>query len=113
MSEERLAASLEATAFLRRAEAAGGFGTVLHRGDESRGSLLLLVLERGSPAALLERRLSGSGTYQWARTGPSEADSAEIARYVERRRKADPDCWAIELDVPSSERFIAETTGEG
>lgn len=113
MSDARLAAGVEATAFLRRAQAVGGFGTVLHKGDESRGSLLLLVLEKGTAVTFLERRLSASGRYEWGSNGP-DAPSAESAEhYVVGRRAADPDCWILELDVPLSERFIAETTSEG
>lgn len=113
MSEDRLAAGVEAAAFLRRAEGAGGFGTVLHKGDKSRGSLLLLVAERGVPTALLERRLSITGTYEWARSALPEGDSSALAFYIERRRRSDPDCWVIELDIPLSERFIAETIAGG
>ena len=106
---DRLAAGLEVSAFLRRAEASGGFGTVLHRGDESRGTILLVVAERGVPAAFLERTLRADGAYGWSENGSSEADSDRAAQYVAQRRRSDPDCWIIELDVPLSKRFIAET----
>lgn len=106
---ERLAAGLEVSAFLRRAEAEGGFGTVLNKGDESRGSILLVVLERGVPAALLDRNLQPGGRYGWTELGSGAVDSNWVAQYVARRRRSDPDCWIVELDVPLSERFIAET----
>ena len=48
MSEARLAAGFEAAGFLKRAEALGGFGTVLHKGDETHGTILLSLLERGA-----------------------------------------------------------------
>ena len=55
---ERLPASLEATALMRRAEAAGDFATVLHKGDVDRGALLLVIGSRGRHVACLERVLS-------------------------------------------------------
>lgn len=106
---DRLAAGLEVSAFLRRAEAEGGFGTVLNKGDESRGSILLVVLERGSPAALVDRNLQPGGSYGWAELGSGASDSEWVAQHVARRRRSDPDCWIVELDVPLAERFIAET----
>jgi hypothetical protein len=108
---DRLAPGLEVASFLRLAEAHGGFGMVLHKGDESRGSLLLVILERGRQAGLLERSLGPDGIYTWRVTGPRESDSTQATQYVARRRRSDPDCWVIELDVPFSERFIAETIG--
>jgi hypothetical protein len=43
---ERLPAHLEAAALLRRAEADGGFGTILTKGDPNRGALLLMIAQR-------------------------------------------------------------------
>src|SRR6185369_15983113 len=51
---DRLPAQLEAAALLRQAEAEGGFGTVLKRGDPDRGALVLLVARRGIHSACLE-----------------------------------------------------------
>lgn len=112
MSEARLATGLEAAGFLKRAEALGGFGTVLYRGDESRGSLLLSLLERGVPAGLLERTLQASGHYEWTRVGPNGPDPQAVTQYIAHRFRSDPDCWVLELDIPLAERFIAETIGE-
>lgn len=111
MSDERLAAGVEVTSFLRRAEALGGFATVLHKGDDRRGSVLLAVLERGAHITFCERMLQPGGQYRWAQVGPAHADSNDLAQYVARRRRSDPDCWIVELDIPVSERFIAETIG--
>ena len=110
MSEARLAAGIEAAAFVRRAEQAGGFAAVLHKGDVERGALLLAVRERGVPVACLARLLGPDGRYGWARVA---ADADRIAEFLEKRRRADPDEWQIELDIPSAERFIAETTDMG
>jgi hypothetical protein len=99
---------------LRRVAADGGFATVMRRGDEERGSLLLLIASRGTHFACLERVLSSDGSYGWQAIGPREsASSAEIADFLAKRARFDEDLWAIELDIADPERFIAETTFEG
>lgn len=110
--EARLAAGVEVSALLRRAEALGGFGMVLHKGDDQRGTILIAVMERGRHAAFLERTLRTHGGYGWSLAGASADDPQKIANFVDQRRRSDPDQWVIELDIPAAERFIAETTGE-
>jgi hypothetical protein len=36
------------------------------------------------------------------------AEVAEIDQYIERRRRADPDIWIVELDVAEGQRLAAE-----
>jgi hypothetical protein len=114
LSDGRLPAGLEASSLIRRAEAEGGFGTIIARGDPDRGSLILLFAQRGVHVACLERGMSQSGEYQWRKTGPEAGATAlELQNWSEKRRRFDPDTWLIELDIPRSERFIAETTAIG
>lgn len=95
---------------MRRVGAEGGFATVMKKGDEERGSLLLFVSSRGVHVACLERILNFEGGYRWERVGPPEsASSAEIADFLARRTRFDEDLWAIELDIVDAERFVAET----
>jgi hypothetical protein len=90
---------------------AGGFATVIRKGDEERGSLLLVVTSRGAHVAILERMPSLAGGDRWERVGPSDsASSMEIRDFLARRARFDEDLWAIELDIAEPERFIAETT---
>jgi hypothetical protein len=95
-------------------QADGGFATVIRKGDDERGSLLLLVSSRGNHVACLERVLNLDGSYAWKPAGPAEsASSAEIADFLARRARFDEDCWAIELDIADPQRFIAETISAG
>lgn len=111
MSSSRLPAKLEITGLTRRIEADGGFATTLHRGDPEGGSLLLVVTSRGRHVACLERILGLGGGYEWRATGPGEsAVSEEVAAFLAKRVRFDPDLWAVELDIAEPERFIAETT---
>jgi hypothetical protein len=114
LMSERLPAHLEAGGFLRRAEAEGGFGTILKRGDADRGALILHLTCRGKHAAFLERALRIDGNYGWQQVGPaSGADPASLADWSQKRIRFDEDLWLIELDIPDPERFIAETTVQG
>ena len=110
----RLAASVEATALMRRAESDGGFATVIQKGDPDRGALLLLVRGRDGHVACLERVLSMEGAYNWQPSGPGDsAGEQELAEFLQKRRRFDDDLWIIELDIAQPERFIAETTASG
>lgn len=111
---DRLPTHLEVGGLIRNAHLAGGFGTVIRRGDPDRGALILMIVERGSHRAFLERTLSPDGSYRWQAVGPRENSGPEIiADWSRKRVSFDSDLWLIELDIPSPERFIAETTGEG
>ena len=111
---DRLPARLEAAGLLRRAEAEGGFGTILKRGDADRGSLVLMISQRGVHQACLERALASDGRYRWQAVGPAAgADAKSLADWSQKRIRFDEDLWLIELDVADPERFIAETTVEG
>ena len=111
---ERLPAHLEAAALIRRAQAEGGFGTVLNSGDPDRGALILLLSRRGEHQACLERALAPDGSYRWQLVGPGPSvDPATLADWSQKRRRFDEDSWFIELDIADPERFIAEMASQG
>jgi len=88
---------------VRRTEAAGGFG------DAQSGVILIQCRERGLAGALLERRFSMAGGYVWEDVGTAAGDD-ETTRtaYLDRRKKADPDLWIVELDIANAPRLVAE-----
>ena len=108
MSEPRLATGIEVSALLARARDLGGFGAVIRRGDAERGSVMVLITDRGKTRFLLQRILQGNGDYAWE--ARETGDSAIVEQNLARARDRDPDLWVIELDIPSPERFIAEMT---
>lgn len=94
---------------LRRTESVGGFATILAKGDENSGIILVQCRDRGEPGPLLERRFSADGTYIWEAVGPTDPKDGESrANYQDRRRKADPDLWLIELDIADAPQLVAE-----
>ena len=107
---ERLPAHLEAAGLLRRAEAEGGFGMILKKGDGDRGALVLIIARRGEHHACLERALSADGYYRWQTVGPpAGSDAQSLADWSQKRVRFDEDLWLIELDIAEPERFIVET----
>ena len=99
---------------LRRVNDAGGLGTMLARGDEQAGTILIITLEKGLNPRVLERVIGPSGTVELVSVGPQASDNtSEINDYWRRRRARDPDLWVIELDIAQAERFAAETMAEG
>lgn len=110
----RLPAHLEAGALVRQAEAEGGFGTIIKRGDPDRGALILMIARRGEHHAFLERALGHEGSYHWRQVGPAAGANGEaLADWSQKRIRFDEDLWLIELDIPEPQRFIAETTAKG
>lgn len=109
---ERLSAHIEVNGLIRAVEAAGGFATVLARGERDGGTVLLVTLDRNQPATLYERmpRPDGSRPFLAAKRENPE-NRQEFADYLDRRRRQDPDLWLIELDIPQAERFIASWAG--
>lgn len=112
--DSRLNASLEAAGLIRRAEAEGGFGAILRKGDPERGALLIVLRTRERHVACLERTLSAGGRYRWTVVGPAAEENPEkLAEFLRNRVRFDEDLWLIELDIAQPERFIAETTSAG
>ena len=110
----RLTSRIIVDALFRRVRAAGGFGTMLARGDDSAGAILVLCSDRGHVECLLERINGMDGNYRWTRCGPQDVESDEIREsYIQRRRERDRDLWLIELDIPDAERFTAESQPNG
>lgn len=109
MSDTRLPAHLEVAALIRATEAAGGFATVLKRGDRDSGVILLLTMQRGGLACLWERlpRLDGRRVFEVVRAQNAEKKE-EFDEYVGRRGAQDGDSWLLELNVAEAERLIAD-----
>jgi len=108
MVDSRLPAHLEVAGLIRAVEAAGGFATVVSRGERDAGTIALLTIERGHPARFWERmpQVDGSRPFLCTRSEDVEKQN-EFSEYVARRGVQDPDLWIIELDIPQGERFVA------
>lgn len=112
MTEPRLGSSVLVGALLRLAERDGGFGAVLSRGDANAGAVTVILIERGERRMVLERVVQPDGRYAWQEVGnQGAANEEEFRKFLDRRRRFDPDLWLIELDVASAQRFADEMSG--
>jgi hypothetical protein len=106
---DRLPSEVLVSALVRRVNDAGGLGVVRAKGDRQAGAILVVVTDRAAIPRVLERGVGPDGRTALIDATPREADAAAVEAYWRRRRERDPDLWVVELDVPSAERFAAET----
>jgi hypothetical protein len=109
----RLTSQVLVSSLLRRAEAEGGFGAVLAKGDATAGTVMVVVAERGVRTLLLERLLQPDGNYAWQDNGRAGEDDDAFRDLLARRRRGDPDLWLVELDVADAGRFAAAMNDVG
>lgn len=105
----RLATTVFVSALLREVHARGGSGVVVAKGDATAGALLLILYEKSSFCGVFERILGDDGEYAWSAIAQPESQNGDALDILcARRRRADPDLWIVELDIPYPERFIVE-----
>ena len=114
----RLASGIAVAALTRRVQSAGGNVSVLARGDETAGAILLVIASRGRTTRLLTRRLDAAGAYVWddiALPSPAGGDSevSAVDELVDRARRRDPDLWVVELDIADAQRFADDLITSG
>jgi hypothetical protein len=103
----RLPAHLEVAGLLRAVEAAGGFATVIAKGERDAGTILVTCCENGKNCRAYERMPRPDGTRGWILARAENAENPlEFGAYLDRRRRQDGDLWIVELDIPNAERFI-------
>ena len=106
--DARLPAHLEIAGLRRVAEAAGGFATVLRKGERVGGTVLVVLCENGGNQRVFERMPRLDGGRQWQLAMAQDADKKEeFSDYLTRRAARDPDLWIVELDIADGERLIA------
>lgn len=111
MIEPRLAAHMRIEALKRLTQAAGGFATLLARGDPVAGAILITRTVRGGDNGVVEgiSGLDGGVEWQeiWTEDSQTIAQKGSLSEYIARRRARDPDIWVIELDVANRAQFNA------
>ena len=104
----RLSSSVLAGGLLRLAQAEGGFGAVLAKGEPDAGAVTIILREKGARPRVFARLLQADGSYSWQAPHQHPESESQLEAFLERRRRFDPDLWIIELDVACAERFAAE-----
>lgn len=94
-------------ALIRSVSAAGGFASVLQKGEQDAGTILVVLIERGTNARVYDRMPQADGSRAWIlaqREDPN--DKSNLQEWLDRRAAQDRDLWIVELDIPNGERFI-------
>ena len=99
----RLKTHVTAGALLRRAQGAGLFATVVHKGDPDGGVLWIKV--RDGQAAALWAEAYGGG---FAPRTEGYVDEAEADEAVRRERDFDRDLWLVEIEGRGGEALLAD-----
>ncbi|MDE2562957.1 MAG: DUF1491 family protein [Sphingomonadales bacterium] len=106
----RLPAHVEVTGWIRAAEAAGGFGMVVKKGERDAGTLLIVCVQRDGTSVLYERMPQLDGTRAWTETRVQSAENKqEFEDYLARRASQDDDLWIVELTVDDPKRLVLES----
>lgn len=109
----RLASHVVVSGLIGAAQAVGGNGAVLARGDPDGGAMLVVLTSRGVGAGVFERLSSLSGGYFWHRVESCESSGSQsVAHFIAAKQRFDPDLWVIELDIPDVEQFIVDSLSQ-
>lgn len=102
------------SALIRRAELDGAFATVVRKGDQRAGDVVIKAYNTSERTArLFSQSLDMQGQPLWIQPVASEMES-ELDAYLERRRKYDPDLWVVEVEDRQGRHFILDKVdGEG
>lgn len=80
---------------------------MLAKGEREAGTILVLTTQHGANPRVYERMPSPDGGRKWHCAFQQDNEmTGQIADYLDRRAKQDPDLWIIELDIANGERFI-------
>lgn len=111
MTEPRLAAHIRIEALKRLTQAAGGFATLLAKGDPVSGAILIVRTVRGTDSVVFEGISDIDGGVQWQQIWDEDAATVSrkgtLTEYIARRQSQDRDIWVIELDVANRAQFDA------
>lgn len=112
--DSRLPAHLEVSGLIRAVQAAGGFATVLAKGERDAGTLLIICCENGTKLRAYDRMPQPDGAREWVVAKQQDDENpSEVSEFIARRRRQDSDLWILELDIANAERFIDAPPFEG
>jgi GMP synthase (glutamine-hydrolysing) len=114
MSEARLKAGLWVRAALRAMTVQGLFATVVRKGDEDAGALLIKQNFLDGRFCVLSRMTTAGGLPSWhAGTGGERVEESAADAYINREINRDRDLWVIEIEDREGRLPFGETTESG
>ena len=103
-------AHLWVSALLRRASVAGAFATIVHRGDEDRGDVLVKVTRARGEAQLYAPAFNPEGPSEFERLASEDELAADAL--IAKRLKSDRDLWVVEIEDREGRHFLTEKVRE-
>jgi len=109
--ETRVKAEFWVKALIRRCETAGAFAAVVHKGDETAGSMILKISTLDGQAKAFVPGYAVDGHRVW-RSQPQTDPVAEaqVDAYIARAVERDPDLWVVEIEDREGRHFLGEPT---
>lgn len=103
-----LSSDLWVSALIRRAQLEGAYATVVKKGDDRAGSVIVKAYDTSTRTAKLYTEAFGpDGDRLWIQPVTSESES-ELDAYITRQRGYDPDLWVVEIEDRQGRHFITE-----
>ena len=104
-----LSSDLWVSALIRRAQIEGAYATVVKKGDDRAGSVIVKAYDTSTRTARLFTEAFGTdGDRLWIQPVTSDSES-ELDAYIARQRRYDPDLWVVEIEDRQGRHFITET----
>lgn len=105
-----ISAHIWVSALLRRASVAGAFATIVHRGDEDRGDVLIKVTRARGEAKLYAPAFNPEGPTAFERLAADDEPAADAL--IAKRLKSDRDLWVVEIEDREGRHFLTESVRE-
>ncbi|QDH16740.1 DUF1491 family protein [Swingsia samuiensis] len=99
---QSLKSGLWVRALIRQMASSNIFATILHKGDEDAGAILIVLRDRDSNCVILRENQN-----KWDRSDTQSFTDTDD--YLKRQTKYDPDLWILELDVDNISSAIEKT----
>lgn len=100
----RLKSAIWVSAYLRRCAAAGAYGAITHRGDDSAGAIFVEVLHDGG-VDLYGPCLTEEGR-RFERL-MEDAAPMDVVDRLDRERRFDTDLWVVTIEDRKGRSFLA------
>ena len=97
--QARVKAELWIKAHIRKCNAKAIPATVVRRGDNQAGALIIKVNQLGPGCSVLVPTNTLDGGQKWRRAlGENLVPESEADAYIEKQLKIDPDIWILEIE---------------